>query len=72
MFKAIDKWLPGYLGSVLKRPRNTDAQRHLLFCVVDHFEPLGRGADRKTGLAMIDRWVLESRYPVESRHVISR
>jgi hypothetical protein len=61
MLKAIDKWLPAYLGSALRRPRRAEGPRHLLFCVADHYEPLGRGVDRAQGLAMVDRWVQE--YP---------
>lgn len=40
MLKAIDKWFPGYLASVGRRPRNTSGLRHLIFCLVDHFEPV--------------------------------
>ena len=40
MFKSIDKWLPGYLGSILRRPRRPDGVRHLIFCLADHFEPV--------------------------------
>jgi hypothetical protein len=40
MLRAVDRWLPGYLGSVLRR-RGVD-HPHLLICVADHFEPLQR------------------------------
>ncbi|MEI6166018.1 MAG: hypothetical protein WCS52_02385 [bacterium] len=39
MFKAIDKWLPGYLRSILGRPRTPKGTRHLIVAVCDHFEP---------------------------------
>lgn len=39
MFKAVDKWLLGYLKSVLSRPRAVKGTRHLFFCICDHFEP---------------------------------
>lgn len=42
MFRSIDKWLPGYLASVVRRPRNVTGMRHVLFCAADHFEPLRR------------------------------
>lgn len=40
MFKALDKWLPGYVRSVLDRPPCVGGVKHLIFCVADHFEPL--------------------------------
>ena len=40
MLKAIDKWLPGYLASICRRPPRTPGMRHLIFCLVDHFEPV--------------------------------
>jgi len=39
MFRSIDKWLIGYLKSVLRRPRSVKGPLHLIFCVCDHFEP---------------------------------
>jgi len=47
MIRGIDKWLPGYLASLLRRPRPGRRPRHLVFCVADHFEPFRRtiGAD---------------------------
>ncbi|MBM4144382.1 MAG: hypothetical protein FJ225_12440, partial [Lentisphaerae bacterium] len=47
MIRGIHKWLPGYLASVLRRPRTGAGTRHLLFCVADHFEPFRKtiGAD---------------------------
>lgn len=41
MYKAIDKWLPGYLLSLLRRPRKGNGVRDLIFCTADHFEPCG-------------------------------
>ena len=41
MYKAIDKWLPGYLRALMRRPRTTGGVRDLLFCTADHFEPCG-------------------------------
>ena len=49
MFRSIDKWLPGYLASVLRR-RRWDGTRRLIFCVADHFEPF-RGGGVTPGVA---------------------
>ena len=66
MFKSIDKWLPGYLRSVIRRPGRVDGTRHLLFCIADHFEPfrLRAGSDgvmRKVSPAeareFVEAWV---------------
>ena len=43
MIRAADKWLPGYINAVLRRPGRASGIRHLMFCVADHFEPF-RGA----------------------------
>ena len=42
MFKAVDKWLPGYLRSVRMRPAGGFAGRHILFGIADHYEQIGR------------------------------
>lgn len=42
MLRAMDKWLPGYLASLRRRPRAATGPCHVMFCVVDHFEPLQR------------------------------
>lgn len=57
MFRALDKWLPGYLASIARRPRAGAGPRHLFFCVADHFEPGGRGATPAVARATIARWV---------------
>jgi len=41
MLRAVDRWLPGYLASVM-RPERCTGKRHLLFCIADHFEPFDR------------------------------
>jgi len=57
----MDKWLPGYLASVLRRPRRCGGVRHLFFCVADHFEPFRGGVPRADALALVKRWCDE--YP---------
>jgi len=34
---------------------------HVMFCFVDHYEPLAAGADDKLGMQRVDRWVREYR-----------
>ncbi len=65
MFKAIDKWLPGYLGSVLRRPRSSARPRDLFFCVADHFEPLCGGVDVTEARADVAAWSIA--YPESVR-----
>ena len=57
MLRAIDKWLPGYLASLLRRPRHGGGLRHLVFCVADHFEPFRGGAGSKAARECVARWV---------------
>jgi hypothetical protein len=56
MLKSMDKWLPGYLRSVMRRPRKSDGTRHLLLCIADHFEPFQGGADLDFARAQVVRW----------------
>ena len=46
MFRGIDRWFAGYLVSLLRRPRRSGGERHILFCVADHFEPFQKRLDR--------------------------
>ncbi|MEI8122223.1 MAG: hypothetical protein WCI20_09230 [bacterium] len=62
MFKAADKWLPGYLRSVLWRPHSAPGVRHLIFCVCDHYEPFRGGVDPVTARQTVKDWL--SAYPV--------
>lgn len=66
MFKAIDRWLPGYIGSVLSRPRTGTGTRHLLFCLCDHFEPFRGGVDAAAGRRLVQDWVQAYPSSVES------
>lgn len=56
MFKAVDKWLPGYLRSVRMRPAGGFAGRHILFGIADHYEPFRGGADRNDAVGTVERW----------------
>ncbi len=59
MFKAIDKWLPGYVRSVLSRPRQHGGPRHLFFCVTDHFEPRRGGIPVEQAREFVRSWVTD-------------
>lgn len=61
MFKAVDKWLPGYLQSILSRPRHVRGPRHLMVSVCDHYEPFRGGTDVATARQTVNDWV--SAYP---------
>jgi hypothetical protein len=61
MFKAIDKWLLGYLRSVIARPRGVKATRHLFVAVCDHFEPFRGGADKAVARELVRDWVARYR-----------
>ncbi len=57
MIRAVDKWLWGYLKSILRRPRNRSRLTHLLFCVADHFEPLGNADSAPAARAALADWL---------------
>lgn len=61
MFRAVDKWLIGYLKSVLDRPRSINSTRHLMFCLVDHFEPFRDGVSDETAHEYVANW--RDKYP---------
>ena len=58
-------WLPGYL--LRRRPARVDGPVHVMFCFVDHFEPMWRGADLATQRARVDRWCNDYR-ALAARH----
>ena len=63
MIKHTQIWLPAYLASRLSRRRatSTSPPTHVIFSIVDHFEPEWHDAALPERLARVDRWVLE--YP---------
>jgi hypothetical protein len=57
-------WLPDYVLSRIRAGREQRKRRgpvHILFAVVDHYEPLHGEASFETGLQRVDRWV--DQYP---------
>lgn len=58
-------WLGGYLR---RRPRPVvEGPVHVMFCFVDHFEPMWGGADAATQRARVDRWCRDYR-ALAARH----
>ena len=62
MFKAVDKWLLGYLRSILRRPRAVKGTRHLILAVCDHFEPFRDQADPANARQNVKDWL--TAYPL--------
>lgn len=56
MFKALDKWLLGYLVSVWRRPRAGSGLQHLIVSVCDHYEPFRDGAKREDAVRCVKEW----------------
>ncbi|MFT5241936.1 MAG: hypothetical protein ACI9X0_002925 [Kiritimatiellia bacterium] len=55
MLKSADKWMLGYVQSVLRRPR-VAGPKHLIVCVADHYEPFQGEQDLGFALAQVKRW----------------
>ncbi len=56
MMRSMDRWLPGYLRSVLRRPRHSGGTRHLLLCLADHYEPFQGGSDLESAREQVACW----------------
>ncbi|MBL8521417.1 MAG: hypothetical protein JNK75_12180 [Betaproteobacteria bacterium] len=67
--RDIDRWFMPYLRQRLQGTRHAvaDGPLHVMFCFVDHFEPLAAGADDATGLARVQRWARDYRRAVAGR-----
>ncbi len=59
-------WIGSYLRR-RKRASKSDEAVHVMFCFVDHYEPMWRGADLSTQRARVDRWCTDYR-ALASRH----
>jgi hypothetical protein len=57
MFKAVDKWFPGYLRSLLARRGFGAGTRHLIVCVCDHFEPFRDGTGLAAARQTVSDWL---------------
>lgn len=65
--RNVQIWLLGYLQHrrrVRRLPR-VDGTRHVMFCFVDHYEPLAGGADEARATARVARWAHD--YPELAR-----
>jgi hypothetical protein len=62
-------WAFSYLRARLtgSSPSPTEGPIHVLFCVVDHYEPLWRGADDRLARERVRRW-LQDYPPLADRH----
>lgn len=52
-------WLADYLRR--RAPASADRPVHIMFCFVDHFEPMWKGGDVETQRRRVDRWCAEYR-----------
>tara|TARA_B100000809_G_scaffold210403_3_gene213703 strand:- start:1256 stop:2368 length:1113 start_codon:yes stop_codon:yes gene_type:complete len=56
VYKAMDRWLPGYLRSVRARPGGNLEGGHVMFCVADHYEPFRGDVARDEAVAIVRQW----------------
>ena len=63
--RNMEIWLPDYIRSRKAAPARSPV--HVMFCFVDHFEPMWQGADLATQRARVDRWCRDYRSLAE-RH----
>lgn len=62
--RKIQIWLPNYLKNILKKkifPEKNELPIHILFCLVDHYEPGWNKADSALANERVDAWV--DKYP---------
>jgi hypothetical protein len=60
-------WLGSYVRARLRGQPQRRAPVHVMFCFVDHFEPMSRGADLARQRARVDRWCRDYR-ALATRH----
>jgi len=65
--KGLQYWLPHYIWQQLSRKsyRGQGGPLHIMFCLVDHFEPFHGGADFKRAEWRVTEWV--KRYPIMAK-----
>jgi hypothetical protein len=59
MLKNLDIWLPDYIKQRLtaKKTKPNCGLKHILFCLVDHFEPRWNNADINKEVERVDAWI---------------
>lgn len=57
MFKNIDIWLLSYLKDKLTKKKKVEGLKHIMFCVVDHFEPRWGKVSEKIENERVDYWI---------------
>jgi len=69
MLKNIHIWLPGYIKSnlLMKRPSKQDYPVHIMFSLVDHFEPKRGNVGRELEEKRVDTWI-EKYEQLATRH----
>jgi len=57
--KNLHRWLPDYARHLVRRARTpqSNAPRHVLFALCDHYEPLHGRAPEDVGRTRVDAWV---------------
>ena len=55
--KNMDIWIMPYLRGVIKRKDKVDGPIHILFCYVDHYEPMWRKPTIEIERMRVDRWM---------------
>jgi len=64
-------WLPSYCMQSLMnltKGRSTGCPVHILFCLVDHFEPGNGGVERKVWESRVNAW--ETNYPIIAKQFV--
>ena len=55
--KQMHLWLGHYLKRKLKKQANINGPKHIMFCFVDHYEPMwGKDIPYEQECARVDRW----------------
>ena len=52
-------WVPAYYLNKLSFPRASSLPRHIMFCFVDHYEPMWGKPDKKVEAQRVERWSKE-------------
>ena len=56
-YRALNVWLPSYVGWLARRPPRRSRPVHLLVAICDHFEPFPQRRDPEAAQRRVDEWV---------------